>query len=137
MADEWNEEYKAKVRQFIADKGMKIEIDNRYALNEDDDVSTYGWSDYTAAKHVFPAEGKYPGGGCHWIVPEGAKLYERTYSMFTDTFHDNEDEVGVNVRGCRCACGKYEDVILRWTGSMSDMLHSILGQPNLRAEVEL
>lgn len=136
--NQWTEEYRAAVRKFIAEKGSKVQVaEKRYDWQEDDEVSTYGWSDYEAYKHTRSAEGKYPGDGCHWIVPEGARLYERSYSQFTDTFHSNEDEVGVNVKGCRCACGKYEDVILRWTGSLTDILHSILGMPNLRPEIEL
>lgn len=143
MSDDWSVEYKAKVREFIAKKGAKIEVDNRYSFGDDDDVSTYGWHDYAAGQHCFPESWRekyperFPDPPCHWIVPEGAKLYERSYSMFTDTFHSNQDEIGVNVKGCRCACGKYEDVILRWTGTLAEMLHDILGMPNLRAEVEL
>lgn len=127
---DWNDEYKAKVREFIAKNGSRVNVVGRYYDWEDDDeVSTYGWTDWEANKHVIK--------NCYWIVPEGAILYERSYSQFTDTFHDNENEVGVNVRGCFCACGKYENVILRWTGSLTEMLHFILGMPDIRNEVIL
>lgn len=134
---DWTVEYKARVRQFIAEKGSKIDPDRRYDWEADDEVSTYGWVDYVAVEHTRAATGSHPGEGCRWIVPEGARLYERTYSQFAGTFNDNENEVGVNVRGCRCACGRYDDVILRWTGSLADMLHAILGMPDLHAEVIL
>jgi len=137
MSTDWTDEYRAKVRAFMAEHGTKVEVRPReYDWQDDDEVSTYGWGDHAAYTHIHPS-GKDPEPGCRWIVPPGARLYERSYSQFNGTFADNADEVGVNVRGCRCACGRYEDVILRWTGSVADMLHAILGMPDLRAEVEL
>lgn len=135
---DWNEEYRAKVRDFMARNGKRILVDKRYGFDPDDAVSPYGWTDYDAMEHVRSVEiKKYPGEGCHWIIPEGAVLYERTYYMFNGTFHDNTDEIGVNVKGCRCACGKYEDAILRWTGSVGEMLHDILNLPDSQKEVTL
>lgn len=126
---DWTDEYRAKVRAFIAAHGQKVEIaEKRFDWQDDDDVSTYGWIDHEAAGHIHE--------GCRWIVAEGASLYERTYSQFDGTDADNINEVGVNVRGCECACGMYQKVILRWTGSVTEMLHSILGIPT-RIEVEL
>lgn len=126
---DWTDEYRAKVREFMAKNGQKVEVQpKRYGWQGDDETSTYGWTDYEAQEHIRK--------GCHWIVPGGATLYERTYSQFDGTDVDNLQEVGVNVRGCECACGKYQKVILRWTGSVTTMLHSILGIPS-RVEVEL
>ena len=54
-------------------------------------------------------------------------LREVTYSMFTDTFSGNDDEVGVECSPVHCACGKYTDVTLRWVGSLGDLMHAIFG----------
>ena len=127
---EWSAEYKKKMRAFMAEKGQKIAIEpKRYEWEQDDEVSTYGWVDYDAQRHVREQ-------GCSWVVPAGARLYERTYSQFTDTFNDNEDQVGINVTGCRCACGEYEDVILRYSGGLADVMRFITGAP-ARADIEL
>ena len=121
---DWTVEYKAKVRSFIATKGVPVEFDKRYAWQEDDEVSIYGWQDFDAASHC-----REYGDGCHWIVPEGAELSERTYRQFEDTDAGNRQEMGVNVKGCRCACGRYTDVTLRWIGSVAEMLREVLGPP--------
>jgi len=133
---DWTEEYKARMRAFMEKKGKKVRTDKRYDWQEDDDVSTYGWQDHEAVRHTVPADDEYGGDGCHWVVPEGAVLYERTYSQFTDTFHDDENEVGINVKGCRCACGRYDAVILRYTGTLAEVMQEITGAP-ARVEVEL
>lgn len=126
---DWAEEYRAKVREFMAKNGRKIDIrPKRFDWEDDDEVSTYGWTDFEADEHIRA--------GCRWIIPEGAVLYERTYSQFEDTDVDNINEVGVNIRGCECACGQYQNAVLRWTGSVTQMLHSILGIPT-RVEIEL
>lgn len=135
MSD-WTIEYKARMRAFMERHGAKVAISRPWDLDERHEVSVYGWRDAQASDHVRSAEGRWPGDGCRWVVPEGAVLYERTYSQFTDTMHDNEDEVGINVRGCRCVCGRYEDVILRYSGSLAEVMREITGEP-ARPEVEL
>jgi len=127
----WTDEYRAKVREFIEGKGRKVQVEEkRFEWERDDEANVYGWVDYEAQDHIRE--------GCRWIVPEGAVMYERTYSQFQDTFTENSEDHGVNVRGARCACGKYTDVILRWDGSVTDMLHTILGLPtSTNVEVEL
>lgn len=127
----WTDEYRAKVREFIEAKGKKVQVEEkRYEWQLDDEANVYGWTDYQAQEHIRS--------GCRWIVPEGALMYERTYSQFQDTFTENSEDHGVNVRGARCACGEYTDVILRWDGSVTDMLHTILGLPtSTNLEVEL
>lgn len=114
----WEEEYKAKLREFMATKGTPAEI-NREAESDWDRVSTYGWisQDY---QHIYDAK-------CSWVVPEGARLEEHTYSLFTDTFHGNDDEVGIETYPVHCACGKKTDVTLRYTGSLGDVIRSIVG----------
>ena len=125
---EWNDEYKSKVRDFMARKGRPVLFARTdYQGNPEPDV--YGWVDHDADAHCRAVDEKYPGlgEGCTWVVPEGAVLTEETYDQFQDTFSDNAQEVGSNASGCRCACGKYSDVTLRWTGSVTEMLHDILG----------
>lgn len=131
MRAEIAKEYREKLRDFIARKGMKVNFEQRFSTDAEDDVSTYGWTDYDATDHITPWRGRGAAKreGCEWIVPEGAELYERTYSMFTDTFSDNEQEVGINVKGCSCKCGKYKDVTLRYKGSLTEVLADILGIP--------
>lgn len=136
MSD-WTDEYRARMREFMEKNGVKVEVqEKRYDWQDYDEVSPYGWSDHAAARHVRPTDGGWPGEGCHWIVPEGARLYERIYGQFQDTYTDNKHEVGINVTGCRCACGRYEDVILRYTGTLADVMQQITGAP-ARAEVIL
>lgn len=53
-------------------------------------------------------------------------LVSRTYSVFTDTFHDNEDEVGMNMGPAVCACGAYTGVTLRYVGSLGDIVPRLL-----------
>lgn len=135
MRAEIEAEYKAKLREFVQEKGRAVQfVEQRYSWSEPDDVSTYGWTDYDAEKHIHPWDAKDE--RCSWVVPEGATLTERTYSQFTDTFHSNENEVGINVAGCHCACGKYTDMTLRYVGSLTEVLHSLLGIPT-RTEIVL
>lgn len=138
MTNDWEAEFRAKLRKFMEDKGEPVRFEpKRYEWQEDDEVSTYGWHDYEATLHCRPVDPKYSDtDGCHWIVPEGAVAYERGYSQFTDTFHDNEDEVGINVRPAHCACGKYTDVTLRYVGSLAEVIRELTGVPK-RPTIEL
>ena len=129
----WDDRYKSLVRTFIAQHGDSVCFEEPQ-YNGDDCVSFYGWRDYSTFEHVNKL-GKTP--ACKWVVPEGAELSEVTYSQFAGTFTDADQEVGVNVSGAHCACGKYTDITLRWTGTVTDMLHSILGLPDARLSITL
>jgi hypothetical protein len=135
MKPEIEAEYKAKLRDFMEREGRKVEFNERERERHPEwpefHVSTYGWTDYEAERHIHAPAWRETvhGDGCKWVVPEGAELVEQTYSQFTDTFSDNEQEVGINVSGCHCACGKYTDVTLRYVGTLSQVLHSLLGLP--------
>jgi hypothetical protein len=114
----WEEEYKAKLRDFMARKGTPAEVD-RDAKWDSGRVSYYGWiSD--GYRHIYDAK-------CSWVVPEGARLEEHTYSQFTDTFHSAEYEVGIEVYPVHCACGEKTDVTLRYKGSLGDVIRDIVG----------
>lgn len=131
----WTDDYKALMRDFMARKGKAVDLSpKKYDWEEDDEADFYGWTDWNADQHIRPYDKDTE--PCGWVVPEGAVLYERTYAQFTDTFHSAEQEVGINVKGCHCRCGKYTDVILRYTGSLGEVMREITGTPT-RAEVTL
>lgn len=130
MTDTWEDDYKAKLRTFMEQHGAAVEFDTRWATET---VSPYDWRD--AKKNEHATSDKWYEAPCRWVVPVGAQLKEREYSKFEGTFTDNKDEVGVNVYGCRCACGKYEDVTLRWIGSLGAILQEILNLP--KGEIQL
>lgn len=117
---EWRDEYKPKVRKFMEEEGRPVLWDDHYGDGEDRYPSMYGWVDYTMARHVEVE-------GCAWMVTPGCRMVEETFSQFDGTGNPNAREVGVNVSGAECLCGKYKDVTLRWDGSVSDMLTAILG----------
>ena len=140
MAEEWEERYREKLREMLRTKGVKVETSNNYDWVEPDDdlnVSPYGWADYSAQYHILGKQSARHGGPCEWIVPEGAVAYERTYSEFQDTFSDNAQTVGINVKGCHCRCGKYQDVYLRWEGSIADAVRIIMGVPDTTRSIQL
>lgn len=114
----WEEEYKAKLRDFMARKGTPAQV-NREAFYKQDRVSIYGWisMDY---RHIYDDN-------CSWVVPEGSRLEEHTYTQFAGTFTSNNDEVGVEVYPVHCACGQKQDVTLRFVGSLQEVLHDLLG----------
>jgi hypothetical protein len=131
MRAEIEAEYKLKLREFMSKHGAPVQFqEKRYEWQDDDDVSTYGWHDWDKVWHTHERGSHRLAEGCHWIVPEGAELIERTYSQFNGTFTDNNQEVGINVSGCHCACGKYTDVTLRYVGTLTEVLHSLLGLPD-------
>jgi hypothetical protein len=134
---DWTDEYKRKMRAFMEEKGVPVAVEKRgYDWEKDDDVSPYGWTDYDALRHCKGVDSGYQGDGCAWVVPEGARLYERTYNQFDGTFTDNKNQVGINVAGCRCACGKYTDTFLRFDGTLDEVIRQITGAPG-RAEIIL
>lgn len=127
---EWKDEYKEKMRDFLARKGKPVLFEERTGWDDEPKVSTYGWTDHNADVHCQPVVTTKTytyGEGCHWVVPEGAVLTEHTYSQFTDTFSPNNDEVGVNVTPAHCACGKFTDMTLRYAGSLGEVIREIVG----------
>ena len=129
----------AKLRAYLEDKGLPVKFrePNSYEARHPEWyprrelVSTYGWTDYDAAHHALGGyRAKHQEGQpCPWVVPKGAVLYEQTYSLFQDTLSDNKEEVGVNVEGCHCSCGKYTDVTLRVVATFTEIMRVLLGVP--------
>lgn len=130
MKAEIEKEYREKLRDFMSRRGRKIEWDERnqelYPEWPEGHVCKYGWTDYEAQWHIVGGMDR-KGPECQWVVPEGAELVEQTYSQFAGTFTENNQEVGINVGPCHCACGKYTDVTLRYKGSLTEVLHDLLG----------
>lgn len=115
----WEERYKEAMRDFMSAKGRPVQI-NQDAQYDFDEVSQYDWIDYYADEHVRETT-------CVWIVEPGAIVTERVYSQFTDTFHDNALEVGVNVYPAHCTCRAYTLVTLRYVGSLFDVIQHLTG----------
>ena len=120
-AETFSDELKQAIRTFIVKKGRPVKF-----LGEADNfgrprVSFYGWPDYDAKRHVDP---RYD--GCTWEVPEGSFLYEESYDSFQGTLYEGDTSTdGINVSGCRCACGKYPAVTLRWTGTLAELINHL------------
>lgn len=125
----WQDDYRDRIRAFMLTHGEAVQF------NLFREVSPYGWEDSEINGHAHTTQ--WYQAPCRWVIPEGALLTEERYSMFEGTFAENRDELGVNVTGCRCACGKYTDVTLRWVGSLADILWAILELPAGRRELSL
>jgi hypothetical protein len=124
------QDQKDKMRGFLALKGSAVKFDSP-GYHGAQAVSTYGWFDAECIEHMTKPTKSFGnrtyGEGCTWVVPSGVVLREVTYSMFTDTFSGNKDEVGVECSPVSCACGKYTDMTLRWVGSLGDLMFAIFG----------
>lgn len=116
----FSEDLKHAIRGFIVEAGKPVQF-----IGEDSSgkpaVSFYSWWDFGAIRHV---DARY--GACAWEVPEGSFMYEETYDQFQGTFYEGDtSEDGINVSGCRCACGKYADVTLRWEGTLAELINHL------------
>lgn len=120
--DDWRRGFHAAMRQFMERYGTAVQI-NPDAEYEWDEVSVYGWHHSDAQEHVHP----YKAEGCAWRMDPDAVIQTRAYSQFTDTFHDNENEVGMNMGPASCACGAYTGITLRYVGTMGDIMPTLLG----------
>lgn len=135
QTQDWREGYRQAVSEFLMEKGMFVDEANyprpRWDQDEDDDTdydeygTQYGWADYT--HHIGRDYTHPPQPGCRAVEVDPTTMRERSLSMFTDTFHDNENKVGVEVRAT-CACGKYIDKWLRWEGSVGEILPALLSE---------
>jgi hypothetical protein len=117
----FDEDLKAKMREYLAKEGRKVQFTDSWG-DGTPRVSHYGWTDYDAWDHVLGR-----GDGCHWVIPEHAVVKEETYSQFAGTFTGADEEVGLNVAGVSCACGRYTDVTIRVTSSLGDAIQALLG----------
>lgn len=107
-------DFKVALHRFIARRGIPVDvIDDDYRR-----VSPYSWMHVAAWAHSQDDK-------CSWTVPETAEIIERSYSVFVDTYQDNENEVGLEVDGASCACGKYTDMSLRWVGGFGKLITAL------------
>lgn len=111
-AGDWTDEYKRRVREYVAENGRPV----------DQNRSIYGWCDWTAQQHTYTD-------ACTWVILPGAQMEEQTYYQFEGTFVDGSYAIGINVTPAHCTCGKYTDVTLRYEGSLQDILAGILKIP--------
>lgn len=151
MSPEVAAEFRAGIRRFLAEHGKPVlyrdysneRLDPREdkSFQEDGhllrwmtdyDVSPYGWGDYDARDHCEPVSKYNEKGGCRWVIEEGTQVTEVSLSKFNDTFSPNSQDEGLHVFPAHCACGKYTDVVLRWEGSIGDILKTLFDyNPNL------
>lgn len=131
---DWREGYRQAVGEFLMREGMFVDEANypRAHWDKDDDPNDYdeygtqyGWADYT--HHMGKTYARPPIAGCTAVLVDSSTMRERSLSTFTDTFHDNENKVGVEVRAT-CACGKYTNKWLRWEGSVGEILPALLSE---------
>lgn len=130
-----DDEIKAGMRRLVLERGYKV--------RENRDI--FRWMDHDAAYHILgqgPVVRKGKNYGrkqqkpCHWILPDNAVVDEVTYFEFDGTFTDSKPNIGLNVEGCRCACGKYKDVTLRVEMRLSEAIQTIIGyDPAKRMEM--
>lgn len=116
------------VAKFMAAKGQVVEIHEQGKTSYPNSpafwVSTYGWQDYEANVHKRT---------CAIIVPDDVEMEEISYSVFTDTYAANNDELGLNAFGgdegapneIRCSCGEYRGLTLRFVGELGDVIKFI------------
>lgn len=133
MTEDWRIGYRRAVGNFLTEKG--VFVDERYyprndwLLDEpdpgdyDEHGAMYGWEDY--GHHLGSTYMTPPTPPCRAVEIDPTTIRERSLSQFVDTFTDNREEVGVEVRAT-CACGKYENKWLRWTGSVGEILPALL-----------
>lgn len=133
-------EYREGLRRLIQEEGRPVFISEReraeWPSTPELWVSTYGWEDDDAQRHVSKAPAGYHAperfGNCGWVLPHSMLVEEVSYSEFQDTDTANKNTVGINAEGSEgepitCLCGKYSGVTLRVETSLSAALHSILG----------
>lgn len=116
MSETTNPEVRALLRTFMEQHGQPVDFDNRY---DDHTPNFYGWNDWRTQEHIHEDN-------CRWIIEPGATLTEHTYQQFTDTFHDADNEIGINATPAHCACHRYTNMHLRYAGSLGSVLTIIL-----------
>lgn len=109
------------LRQVVQQKGRPVRFEERdsYEYPGEKEVSIYGWVDDNADDHMRHSE-------CTWQIAPDARLVERTYVVFGDTFNGNDDEIGINVSPASCTCGEYQNMHLRYTESFGNVLREVL-----------
>lgn len=130
--NDWVTEYRKAVANLLAEKGSFVQkeayprddwdMDEPDPTDYDDGNTVYSWQDLSHGKLL---EWR-PDQKCTRIVSWNYdSLRERTLSLFDNTFTDNKDEHGMEMRAT-CQCGEYTDRWVRWVGTMSEALEILL-----------
>ena len=126
-AETFSDELKQAIRTFIVTAGSPVEFIGEDWLGRPA-VSFYSWLNFEALPHVDPRKD-----GCSWEVPEGSFMYEESYDQFQGTFYEGDTSTdGINVSGCRCKCGKYSDITLRWEGTLAALINHLAPKVDTR-----
>lgn len=91
--------------------------------------SFYGWVDYTALEHVMGDIDTLPLAQqeCSYkIADDQITITENAISQFDGTFTDAKSKVGVEMSPVSCSCGEYPSMVIRYEGTLGDLLHQIL-----------
>lgn len=112
---------KQLIRTLVEERGAPVRFTGT-DWQGNPEPSYYGWEDHEAQRHVHP----YEEPGCAWVIADQAVLIEKTYGVFDGTDHSGLDEVGINISPVRCACGKYDDMTLRYAASLGEVLKYVL-----------
>lgn len=109
MAEDWKAGYHKALEEFLKGAGMFV---------RKGDSIYYGWADYAHS-------GGMSGTRCAVVSVDMSTLKEETIGQFAGTFVSSEMESGIEVLAT-CACGKYVNGRLRWTGSLTEVLNHLL-----------
>lgn len=128
MTDEWVDGYRKAISRLLLERGHFVNL-NAYPEEYDDSWWSpepgdyndgnvvYGWHDWDWKRHVED--------GCRIVSWTYDSLREKSLSLFDNTFTDNKDEIGIEMKAT-CACGDYADRYVRWTGTLGEALQVIL-----------
>jgi hypothetical protein len=111
---------KSALRAHIETHGVPAIIDHDAEWPEDE-VSEYGWVDYQPLVHASDPSKVHKGEGCRWVIPVGAQVTQRTYTLYDGPGRE-KTEAGFNTRTASCACGKNTSVTLRVTQPLGEVL---------------
>jgi hypothetical protein len=134
MLDEIPAQHRQAVLGFLAAHAGPVNVtEQQYSWKEHpwESVSVYGWQDFDITRHIRGRDSKPP---CALIIPDGIELRDVNYSQFQDTFAPNSETIGLNAYGgaagsdtaIRCTCGRFGGLMIRWEGSLSDILLDVL-----------
>lgn len=108
----WKDEYKAAAGRFVLRHGTPRAM-------EDDHYLVYGWMADDWREMRQHLESHDPAS-----ITMGA-FRDVEWSQFENTFTDNNEHHGVEIT-VTCACGKYTDRVVRYEGTLGEILQGIL-----------
>jgi hypothetical protein len=92
--------------------------------------SIYDWADPWAINHILGVNPStyemIESNSCSWINPKDPDLEEIFVTSFGDPYGDSETEKMIQIKHFSCACGKFQDVTIRFAGEHSDFLIALM-----------